>query len=183
MGIRWLCRSSRWIRATGRHHARHAGRFCFWSSATRLRLRSPIGPESLHTQPCGLRLGVCAPFGSHKTGTCLAISEEGAAGRYPGSAALLPSDGWIGGRSSCGLCAKYALPLSVPFPFPSPPNPIPLHCGAHGGAAVSITLPAPVVRIAEKSCDRTLSGTHRCGSSAVAQELWCPHPMARHGEM
>ncbi len=53
-----------------------------------------------------------------------------------------------------------------PPPFPShshshshsQPNPIPLHCGAHGGAAVSITLAAPVVRIAEKSCDRTLSG-------------------------
>jgi hypothetical protein len=55
VGIRWLCRS-RLIRATGRHHARHAGRFCFWSSATRVRLRSPIGPKSLHTQPCGLRL-------------------------------------------------------------------------------------------------------------------------------
>lgn len=48
------------------------------------------------------------------------ISEEGAAGCYPGSAALLPSDGWIGGRSSCGLCAKYALPPFRPIPIPIP---------------------------------------------------------------
>lgn len=93
------------------------------------------------------------------------VSEEGAAGCYPGSAALLPWDGWIVGRSSCGLRPKYEVLCGLP-PFPSHshshshphPNPIPLHCGAHGGAAVSITLPAPVVRIAEKSCDRTLSG-------------------------
>ncbi len=34
----------------------------------RVRLQSPIGPEAFHTQPCGLRLWVCAPLDRTKRG-------------------------------------------------------------------------------------------------------------------
>ena len=145
-GIRWLCRSSRLIGAAGRHYARHAGRFCFWSSATRVRPQSPIGSDSLHTQSCGLRLLVCAPFGSHKTGTCLA--QNFASGkkeqRVVIQAQLLccPRTGRVGGHNSCGLSARYGLPPFRPFPSPVPPHPIashriPLHCGAARGSCIN----------------------------------------------
>ena len=128
------------IRATGRHHARHAGRFCFWSYATRVRLRSPIGPKSLHTQPCGLRLEALrtvwiaqngdlpgADFPSVKREQRDVIQAQLLCCRRTGGA---------GGYSSCGFCVKYDV---RPPPFPSHshshslPHPIPLHSGAMAG--------------------------------------------------
>jgi hypothetical protein len=150
------------IRAAGRHYARHAGRFCFWSSATRVRLSSPIGQESLHTQPCGLRLGVCAPFGIARNGDLPGVDFPSGKKEQRDviQAQLLccRRTGGVGGggHSSCSLCAKYEYGLP---PFHPIPIPISSHFTAgHGGAGVSITLVAPVVRIAGKSCDRTFSG-------------------------
>ena len=75
MEIRWPC-SSTLIRTAGRHYARHAGSHAARSRSGLLQrefaLGAPIGPASFHTQPCGVRQTHRAPFGSHKTGTCLA---------------------------------------------------------------------------------------------------------------
>jgi hypothetical protein len=113
--IRWPCRL---IRAAGRHYARHAGRLCFWSSATRVRLQSPIGPDSFHTQPCGFGCGFAhrwiAQNGDLPGADFPSEQRTGQQVLIPGSAALLPS-GRVG-RHGFQLCSP-SLPEASPPPF------------------------------------------------------------------
>ncbi|KAE9366007.1 hypothetical protein N431DRAFT_87875 [Stipitochalara longipes BDJ] len=110
--------------------------FCFWSSATRVRLSSPIGPGAVHTQPWHCPAAFAGSFGcgfAHRwiaqNGDLPGTDSDRSRGQQvgiPDSAELrcVPPDGGRGGRirgfadswSACGPSPS-AFPLSVRFPF------------------------------------------------------------------
>jgi len=111
--------------------------FCFWSSATRVRLRSPIGPVAFHTQPCGRRLWVCAPLDRTTHGDLPGADfhrSRGPAGWH----ARLSCSAWLRGRSrwaesrSAGESWAWASPS--PFPSVSPRRSTRGRCINHSGS-------------------------------------------------
>ncbi len=155
--------------------------FCFWSSATRVRLSSPIGPVAFHTQPCGRRLWVCAPLDRTTHGDLPGADFHRSRGPAGWHARLSCSACLRGGRDgrSPGLLVSRGRRLPPLPPLPFRPSPL----GGPLGADVSITRAAPVVRIAGQSCDRT-----RAGGSAEVVPWWprrfvVPHPMVVMGRM
>jgi len=132
--IRWPC-SSRWPRAAGLHHARHAVRSASGLLQREFALRMigcPIGPEAfpytaLRPSAVGLRT-----VGSHKTGTCLAQIFIGAEdSRFAGWRSRLSCLRAVE-ESGFLVCAWVFPSLSCPSLFPLPPfRPILLRGSEH----------------------------------------------------